>query len=65
MPTGTVKWFSSQKRFGFITPNDGGNDLFVHVNDIEGGLLRDNDQVNYEVRKGQKGPCAENVTMIT
>jgi CspA family cold shock protein len=65
MPTGTVKWFSSQKRFGFIIPNDGGNDLFVHVNDIEGGLLRDNDQVNYEVRKGQKGPCAENVTMIT
>jgi len=64
MPTGIVKWFNSQKRFGFITPDDGGKDLFVHANSIEGGSLRDNDQVNYEVGEGQKGPCAENVTLI-
>jgi CspA family cold shock protein len=64
MPTGTVKWFNSQKRFGFITPDEGGNDLFVHANSIEGGLLRDNDEVKYEVGQGQKGPCAENVTLI-
>jgi CspA family cold shock protein len=64
MPTGTVKWFNSQKRFGFITPDEGGNDLFVHANSIEGGLFRDNDEVKYEVGQGQKGPCAENVTLI-
>ena len=64
MPTGIVKWFNSQKRFGFITPDDGGKDLFVHANAIEGGLLRDNDQVKYEVGEGQKGPCAENVTLV-
>ncbi len=64
MPTGIVKWFNDQKRFGFITPDDGGKDLFVHANSIEGGTLRDNDQVQYEVGEGQKGPCAENVTSI-
>jgi CspA family cold shock protein len=64
MPTGIVKWFNAQKRFGFITPDDGGNDLFVHANAVEGGVLRDNDQVKYEVGEGKKGPCAENVTLI-
>jgi CspA family cold shock protein len=64
MPTGTVKWFNSQKRFGFIAPDDGGNDLFVHADAIEGGLLRDNDEVRYKVGKGQKGPCAESVILI-
>ena len=65
MPTGIVKWFNSQKRFGFITPDDGGKDLFVHANSIEGGSLQDNDQVKYEVGQGQKGPCAENVSVIS
>jgi CspA family cold shock protein len=64
MPTGTVKWFNNQKRFGFITPDDGNKDLFVHANSIQGGTLRDNDQVNFEVGDGQKGPCAENVSLI-
>jgi CspA family cold shock protein len=64
MPTGRVKWYNSQKRFGFITPDDGGKDLFVHATDIEGGLLRDNDEVNYEAGEGKKGPCAEKVTLI-
>ena len=63
MPTGTVKWFNSEKRFGFITPDDGGKDLFVHANSIEGGVLQENDQVNYEKGEGQKGPCAETVTV--
>jgi len=64
MPTGKVKWFNNQKRFGFITPDDGGNDLFVHATDIKEGVLRDNDQVAYEVKKGQKGPCAERVSLL-
>ena len=64
MPTGKVKWFDGQKRFGFITPDDGGKDLFVHANAIEGGSLRDDDQVQFEVGQGQKGPCAENVTLL-
>ena len=64
MPTGTVKWFNSQKRFGFITPDNGGNDLFVHVNAVKAGTLRDNDKVQYEIGQGKKGPCAENVTLI-
>ena len=64
MATGIVKWFNDQKRFGFITPDDGGKDLFVHANSIEGGTLRDNDQVQFEVGEGKKGPCAENVTLV-
>jgi CspA family cold shock protein len=64
MPTGKVKWFNDQKRFGFITQDDGGNDLFVHVNSINGGSLREDDQVEFEVGEGQKGPCAENVTVV-
>jgi CspA family cold shock protein len=64
MTTGTVKWFNSQKRFGFITPDDGSKDLFVHANSIQEGTLQDNDQVNFEVGEGQKGPCAENVTLV-
>jgi CspA family cold shock protein len=55
MPTGKVKWFNSQKKFGFITPDDGGKDLFVHANSIDGGSLQDNDQVKYDVGQGQKG----------
>ena len=64
MATGTVKWFNDQKRFGFITPDDDGKDLFVHANSIEGGTLQENDKVQYEVGQGQKGPCAENVSLL-
>jgi CspA family cold shock protein len=64
MPTGIVKWFNSQKRFGFITPENGSKDLFVHANSVQGRELQENDQVNYEVGQGQKGACAENVTLI-
>ncbi len=65
MSTGTVKWFNADKGFGFITPDDGGSDLFVHHSDInvQGYATLDEAQsVTYEVGEGQKGPCAKNVT---
>ena len=64
MDNGTVKWFNSSKGFGFITPQDGGDDLFVHHSEIktEGyASLDDGQAVTYEVGEGKKGPCATNV----
>ena len=64
MATGTVKWFDVKKGFGFIVPDDGGNELFVHHSDIEmEGFtkLDDGQAVEFEVGEGQKGPCAQNV----
>ncbi len=57
---GTVKWFNSAKGFGFITPSDGGKDVFVHKNEAPGSL-RDGDRVEYEVAESDKGPHATNV----
>ena len=65
MSTGTVKWFNASKGFGFITPDDGGDDLFVNHSEIkvEGyASLDENQKVNYEVGEGKKGQCANNVT---
>ena len=62
---GTVKWFNASKGFGFITPDDGGDDLFVHHSEIktEGyATLDENQKVNFEIGEGRKGPCATNVT---
>jgi CspA family cold shock protein len=64
MPTGTVKWFSSEKGFGFITPDDGTKDLFVHHTGIDSDGYRSLDEgakVTFDTEAGDKGPKAVNV----
>jgi CspA family cold shock protein len=65
--TGTVKWFNGQKGFGFISPDDGGDDLFVHHSEIKTtgyANLDEGQKVNFEVGQGKKGPCANNVVPV-
>ena len=67
MSTGTVKWFSGEKGFGFITQDDGGPDVFVHFNSIVGDgykNLEEDQKVEFEVTQGQKGPQGSNVRVI-
>ncbi|HDR1339479.1 TPA: cold-shock protein, partial [Pasteurella multocida] len=64
---GTVKWFNSDKGFGFITPADGGKDLFVHFSGIIGSnyrTLNEGDRVEYSVQDSQRGPSAIDVKAI-
>ena len=67
MAQGRVKWFNDQKGFGFITPDDGSQDVFVHHSAIEGEgfkRLAENDVVEFEIEEGPKGPRAVNVVKI-
>lgn len=62
MQQGTVKFFNEEKSFGFITPTDGGNEVFVHVSGLSENI-RENDQVRYDVQQGRRGPNAVNVVI--
>ncbi|MFJ6324139.1 MULTISPECIES: cold-shock protein [unclassified Rhizobium] len=67
MPTGTVKFFNEDKGFGFITPSNGGQDVFVHVSALQrGGSLKEGDQVSFEVGQDRKTgkSKAENVSVL-
>ena len=67
MTTGSVKWFSPEKGFGFITPDDGSADVFVHFSAITGEVYRnleENQKVEFDVSQGPKGPQASNVRPV-
>jgi len=67
MTQGTVKWFNGEKGFGFIAPDDGSADVFVHYSEIQGGgyrSLEENQRVQFEVGQGAKGPQATGVTAV-
>ncbi len=67
MATGTVKWFNETKGFGFITPTDGGPDLFAHFSEIQGNgfrTLHEGQKVSFETVQGQKGPQASKIQPV-
>ncbi|GAB2978726.1 MAG TPA: cold-shock protein [Actinotalea caeni] len=67
MTTGTVKWFNAEKGFGFISPDDGGADVFAHFSAISGSgyrSLEENQKVEFEVAQGPKGPQAQDIRAL-
>jgi cold shock protein len=67
MAQGTVKWFNSEKGFGFITPDSGDSDVFVHYSEIQANgfrTLEENQRVEFEVGQGAKGPQATGVNLV-
>ncbi|MBI2961649.1 MAG: cold-shock protein [Betaproteobacteria bacterium] len=67
MATGTVKWFNDAKGFGFITPDEGGEDVFAHFSEIKGSgfkSLKDNQKVSFDIKTGPKGKQAANITPV-
>ncbi|MGA8251556.1 MAG: cold-shock protein [Mycobacterium sp.] len=67
MAQGTVKWFNGEKGFGFIAPDDGGKDVFVHYSEVQGSgfrTLEENQRVQFDIEQGQKGPQAVGVTAV-
>lgn len=63
MDTGTVKFFNSEKGYGFIIPDNGGKDVFVHTNGLNVKTLNEGDKVSYEIEEGPKGLSAVNVSL--
>ncbi len=67
MPVGVAKWFNDQRGYGFIAPDEGGKDVFVHSSGIQGtgqGSLREGQRVQFEITQGEKGPQASNVRPV-
>lgn len=64
MAKGTVKFFNDGKGFGFISPDDGGKDVFVHANDTNGAALKEGTKVEFDTTQGKKGPQANNVRVV-
>jgi len=64
MPEGTVKWFSSEKGYGFIKPHDGSKDVFVHHSEVPGEDLRDEEEVEFDLEESPKGMNAVNVQRL-
>ncbi len=67
MASGTVKWFNDAKGFGFITPDEGGEDVFAHFSEIKGSgfkSLKDNQKVSFDIKTGPKGKQAANITPV-